>query len=213
MAQSVINMSNFIAADLYQTISPHDREGLILWETFVRAACRIQRAYRQRNLVSNQTYRKKCIRISTKQRSSYQQASMENIINGCATAEEKLDLWRSVIEIRRICPLYSADACLRALIECKGDLHRALAVTANSAHSWRSSCGLSLESRENMLLCADDYRGIPQIKQVAGSPLRSSLRHPRDFKLDSEADNPLTLNKKVPSFDLSGAMARIYFSK
>ena len=210
-SQSHSMMTNFMEAVLCQTRSIQDCEALILWEAFVRAACRIQRAYRKRRLFSHQTRAEKCRHIQVEVRSIDQQASMENIINGCATKDERLDLWRSVIEIRRIRPLYTADVCLRVLIECKGDLHHALAVTANSTLSWKNSNCLSVESRENMLICVHDYQGTPPIKEVGGSPLRSGLHHFREY--DSELDNPLIVSKKVPLFDVSSAMAKIYFSK
>ena len=62
---------------------------------------------------------------------------IEKVMKDTATSEEKFELWRAVIELRRTRNQYTTDACIRSLIECKGDLSRTLLVSGNTTFGWR----------------------------------------------------------------------------
>ena len=52
----------------------------------------------------------------------------KEVIGGHGNFEERMVIWRAVIELRRAHPSFSADLCLRALTLAEGDLHRALVI-------------------------------------------------------------------------------------
>ena len=210
------------------SISPVGIEKLLRWETLLRAAVVIQRAYRW-HVASIRAMRPRHgrKRVGKKMITNDQRTVLYNIMNGCSNAEEKLDLWRSVIEIRRTRPQYSSDACLRALIECKGDLNRALIVTGNAAFGWRNADDLSSESRGKVLPCAaDDHpRGLVEGAGGSGgsagrdyshsiqpgSPARGGVRHLREYRFQKDLLERERARGRL--LDLSSVVSRIYFSK
>lgn len=111
---------------------------MMKWAIYNVAANTIQRAWRHFKLL---TAKRILLGTFTKCKSPSEslklQLSLVNIVMGRASYEEKMQLWRSILEFRRNWSDYSADSCIRALIECKGDLGRAIIVAGNSSFGWR----------------------------------------------------------------------------
>jgi hypothetical protein len=199
------------------TVSPLNHLKLLKWENYTRAAYTIQKCYRKwlqlssKNHYNSYMFSKK--KIAKKPVINEQYSILNNVMNSCSNPGEKLELWRLVIELRRTRPQYSTDACLRALIECKGDLQRALIVTGNPTFGWRNADDLSNESREKVLPSVVDSLQLPSLGRDGGSPIRGGIRNLREYKM-----NRMQMNKQKEidgsySFDLSDALMKIYFSK
>lgn len=60
----------------------------------------------------------------------------KRLLNGEATFQEKTDMWRSIIELRRAYG-YSTDLCVKALLHANGDLSRAQSIIGNQEFSFR----------------------------------------------------------------------------
>ena len=232
---------------MYLSVSPLDRIKLLQWENYIRAACKIQRVYRRWHFRSVNAQKSRRSQFGENKSTQKQSAidphtALNNIMNDCSTEEEKLHLWRSVIEIRRVRPQYSTDSCLRALIECKGDLPRALIVTGNPAFGWRNSDNLSEENRIKFLpssssssFSRDDRKHSPDRHNNNNnnnnhSPARGGIRHLRDYKLsiaqrelegrtrggqgDRNGDRDRDRDRgRSGTIDVSAVVAKVYFSK
>jgi hypothetical protein len=105
------------------------------WKIYSRAAYIIQRAYRKwismakirfipRHNLRHQVHHKANI-------------NMNKVLDEGATFEDKLELWRAIVELRRARHEYSSDSCLKAMFECDGDLAKALIRTGNKTFAWR----------------------------------------------------------------------------
>jgi len=60
----------------------------------------------------------------------------KRLLSGDATFQEKTDMWRSIVELRRAYG-YSTDLCVKALLHANGDLTRALSIIGNQEFNFR----------------------------------------------------------------------------
>jgi hypothetical protein len=199
------------------TVSPLKHLKLLKWQNYTRAAYIIQKCYRKWLQLSSKNHYGSHVsgkkKISKKPVVNEQYSILNNVMNSCSNPGEKMELWRLVIELRRTRPQYSTDACLRALIECKGDLQRALIVTGNPTFGWRNADDLSNESREKVLPNVADSLELSSLGRDGGSPIRGGIRNLRDYKISRMQMNKQKEMDGCYSFDLSGALMKIYFSK
>lgn len=115
-----------------------DRESVrqFIWLRFDRAARTIQRSWRRYYRLNNE-FRWYKLKISRLRRRDNKirpvprvpkldvQDNLTSVFNDDYTVEDKLAIWRFVIELRRAHPDQSIDSCIKALLESKGELSRA----------------------------------------------------------------------------------------
>jgi hypothetical protein len=120
-------------------LSPGDRVSLLRFELYYRAALIIQRSWRtfQRLAWKHMRCKRRRNCMTSRMAVSNLNTVIEKVMTDTATSEEKNELWRSVIELRRTRHHYTTDACIRSLIECKGDLTRTLLISGNTTFGWR----------------------------------------------------------------------------
>ena len=120
-------------------LSPGDRVNLLKFELYYRAALIIQRSWRTFRRLSWKNMRCKRRRNCMVARMAAPNLNtvIEKVMTDTASSEDKFELWRSVIELRRTRNQYTTDACIRSLIECKGDLTRTLLISGNTTFGWR----------------------------------------------------------------------------
>lgn len=120
---------------------------VLRYERYQRAALTIQWAYRSYRVL--QLSRKRLANFSGLDYlenkhliSGASPAAVETkerwkrLLSGEATFQEKTDLWRNIVELRRAYG-YSTDLCLKALLHANGDLTRALSMIGNQEFSFR----------------------------------------------------------------------------
>lgn len=93
------------------------------WEKANLAAYRIQSAFRKWRLLE---FSKIKITWGNKKTENNQPRPWHVITSGAATYEEKIDVWRNVIELRRTNREASPEVCLKALINAHGEFYKAV---------------------------------------------------------------------------------------
>ena len=134
-------------------LNPSDRVKLIRWEIYYRAAMIIQRGWRRFLQLSRKhnRYNHRRNRLLSKMTLPHLNTIFNKVMTDVATSEEKFELWRSVIELRRTRNQYSTDAIIRSLVECKGDVSRTMLISGNTSFGWRNAADLSDDSRHKLL--------------------------------------------------------------
>lgn len=187
------------------------------WELLFVSTCKIQRAYRKYLMrsVGLSVFKVHSRNEFISEPKSAQPFDLGKILKGSSTNDEKLETWRYVIEIRKVRPQYSTDACLRSLIECGGDLQRTLIVTGNAEFRHRNSDDLPHHQREILLPRTAIKTQSDSLRQSASNPPRGGFRDLRKLKNDKTLlDGVSTSHRNDRSrFDLSDTMTKIYFSK
>jgi hypothetical protein len=108
----------------------------MLWLRFNKAAFTIQhaiKAWRLKNVIRSVACRRAFIRSHiSKKKSTFKDSVYSRVdvadkaVRNLATYEEIMGLWRTIIEIRRAHNTWSTDVLLKALVEAKSDLQRAI---------------------------------------------------------------------------------------
>ena len=117
---------------------------VLRYERYQSAALTIQWAYRAYRVI--QLSRRKIqidVQIaSSKMSVGLQPVALESkerwkrLLAGDASFQEKTDLWRNIVELRRA-HSYSTDICLKALLHSDGDLTRAISIIGNPEFNFR----------------------------------------------------------------------------
>jgi hypothetical protein len=74
--------------------------------------------------------------------------SFNKIAVGQADFEDKINFWRSVIELRRIHNTVSTDTIIKSIIESKGVLTNANALLASNEYCTRNSSNIAVDVRK-----------------------------------------------------------------
>ena len=185
------------------------------WESFFVAACKIQRAYRKylTRSIGYFIFKPQSRNDIICEPTNAQLFDLGKILKGGATNDEKLDMWRYVIEIRKMRPQYSADACLRSLIECNGDLQRTLVVTGNAEFRHRNADDLPQHQRNILLPNTKNNLQDNVLEHSLLHPARGSFRDLRNLKNIKSYRDDVTSSHTNSKFDLSDVITKIYFSK
>lgn len=186
------------------------------WKSFFVAACKIQRAYRTylRRSIGCLIFKPQCRRENIHESANVQQLlDLGKILIGGATNDEKLDMWRYVIEIRKMRPQHSSDSCIRSLTECNGDLQRTLIVTGNAEFRHRNADDLP-QNQRNILLPNTKNKSHYEVSEHSSlNPARGSFRDLRNLKnIKSHRNDDASLHASG-KFDLKPVISKIYFSK
>ena len=118
---------------------------LLRYERYQTAALTIQwayRSYRVMALTKRHVTSSSSLDASKKLNDSMLPGVAESkerwkrLLAGTGTFEDKTDLWRHIIEIRRAYS-YSTDICIKALLHAEGDVSRALTIVGNAEFNFR----------------------------------------------------------------------------
>lgn len=85
----------------------------------------------------------------------------ENIISGAANLDDRMHVWRQVIELRHMFP-YSTDACVQALIFAEGDINRATILLGHEEFKIRHSNTILPNETRSLFLPTPKSEIIPE---------------------------------------------------
>ena len=194
--------SSSSSSSMEKILSPADHMKLLRWELFYRSATVIQRSWRRymvRATTQTQRHQRRRGQLITKTAAPPLDAILSKAMANAASTAEKFELWRSVIELRRTRNGYSTDACVRSLIECKGDVARTLLISGNATFGWRNASDLAHDSRHTLL----PGTGPAERHAAVGVAALKRLKDERVPRAAAAA-RPL---------DLAALLAKMYYSK
>ena len=89
-----------------------------------------------------------------------------------ATFDEKMSVWRALIELRRGHPLMSPHICLKAMIESNGDLSRAMVLMGDQTYHLKNEGNVPKHLRQMFMpfLREEDYLPKKPVQTGGGSP-------------------------------------------
>jgi hypothetical protein len=199
------------------------RESFLLrrWEKYNLAAYRIQIAFRLYKLQMNQRRvknKKNKIRTgSLGSKSINPLKSWNSVMDNKATHEEKMAVWRNVIELRRAHRHSSTELCIKALVQSQGELQKAITLLGSSEFSFQSHFGPPLE--EDLKESLNPYRKSSAMKddelemllrkRTVTATTRRAHRHLQQTLQSSAQLTTMTREE----YDLEEVILRAYYTK
>ncbi len=164
---------------------------LKLWMSYELSAIKIQRLYRCwkfshafRSNIARKLNMKKYKLNSVPNLSD----CFKRIINEESTHEEKMNFWRSIIELRKAHNTHSTDTLIKALVESKGDLSRAITLIGTKEFVAVNTTDLTIKVRKLFL-------PIPSLRHRDINLTNNSNYHnnrPNHTNLNSSSTNPFS---------------------
>lgn len=194
------------------------------WEKANMAAFKIQSAFRKWRLLE---FSKIKISWGNKKVDPVSHRPWATVCSGAATYEEKVDLWRNVIELRRSCKEASPEVCLKALINTQGDYNKAVILLGSKDFLFFAENKTSLSEEQKAALNPsqlsnkniDEKLKAQQALNSHAKVLGSSARHGRALRahrhLQESIRNSLTLDhQNAPDchIDLRSVVNRCYYT-
>jgi len=87
-----------------------------------------------------------------------------------ATFDEKMSVWRAIIELRRGHPAMSAHICLKAMLESNGDLARAMVLMGDETYHLKNEGDVPPHLRSMFMPYLRDIDYLPKATSPDGSP-------------------------------------------
>jgi len=92
-----------------------------------------------------------------------------------ATFDEKMSVWRAIIELRRGHPAMSSHICLKAMLESNGDLSRAMVLMGDETYHLKNEGGVPLHLRSMFMPYLRDQDYLPKSGSPSGSPSQKKM--------------------------------------
>jgi hypothetical protein len=87
-----------------------------------------------------------------------------------ATFDEKLSVWRAIIELRRGHPNMSTHICMKAMLESNGDISRAMVLMGDETYHLKNEGDVPLHLRTMFMPYLRDVDYLPKASSPGGSP-------------------------------------------
>lgn len=128
---------------------------IYLWTQYEIAARKIQRQFRcwnvSRHFRRSYTRKKWIIAAQPKKAKRSLEQSFREVIQGTSDFDDNMAFWRGIIELRRAHSSHSTDTAIRALIEAKGDLNRAISLLGTKDFVQLNSANIAMKLRKLLL--------------------------------------------------------------
>jgi hypothetical protein len=201
------------------------RETFLLrrWEKYNLAAYRIQRAFRSHQLQSihkeNLKNKKSKLKIGPLGNKSINPIkSWISVMENKGTHEEKMSVWRNIVELRRAHRRSSTELCIKALIQSQGELGKAITLLGSTEFSFQSHFGPPLD--EEMKESMNPYRKSSIIRDEEldmllrqRSTTNSTRRAHRHLQQTLQTSAQFTTSTTREEYDLEEVILRAYYTK
>jgi len=196
------------------------------WYRYNKAATTIQNTYRtwknfnRLHMIDARIHRLRMFH-SSMVRSTDCMKSFQRVMSGHGDYEDKMVLWRLAIDLRRAHPSHTTDNCIKAILESKGDVNRAITLLGLPAFAARHFDDLPKKFKTMFLptiSTGKDTISFKSNKTNNNLEMRSSTQHNgfqgiRHLKYQRNKTIQPKFRFNGLEQDIANALEVIYFSK